>query len=339
MSRAPRVSVVMPAYDREATLRESIDSVLAQTFRDFELVVIDDGSSDRTAEIADSTGDPRVRVVRNERNLGVTVTRARGLELARGELVANLDSDDLAHPERLARQVAFLDAHPACAMVGTWALRIDRRGRTKGEYRRPVGWRDIRAHLLFRNCFKNTTVTGRREIFRRYGYRTEFEVNEDVDLHVRISLEHEVANLPEWLGSYRRHRGSLSRQQRERTHAAETAINAAQLARLGVEASDDELALHQRLRRARGVRGDPLSEAELEAMDAWLRRLAAANREHALYPEPEFSRVLGARWWSACRHAAEGPRALARFARSPLARFSGRAWAAGARDRLAGRHA
>ena len=107
------VSVVIPAYNRERYLADAVDSVLAQTFTDFELLIVDDGSRDRTVEIAKSYRDPRIRLVRHERNRGVAAARNTGVAEARGAYVAFLDSDDVAYPDRLARQVAFLDAHTA----------------------------------------------------------------------------------------------------------------------------------------------------------------------------------------------------------------------------------
>jgi len=335
MADTPIVSVVMPAYNRERYLPQAIESVLAQSFRDFELLVIDDGSSDRTAQLAGSTGDPRVRVIRNERNLGVCASRNRGLDLARGELVANLDSDDLAHPERLARQVAHFRAHPGLALLGGQALRIDENGNPGEEIRRPCGVQRIRSQLLFRNCFKNTTVMGRRDVLLRHRHREEFFVNEDVDLHVRVALDHEVDNLPVILSSYRAHGGSLSAEQQRATRAADKRIAALQLERLGVAFEKADLDLHHRLRWRRTPR---LGGGGLRRAEAWLRRLAEANRRSRLYPEPWFRWVLGNRWWWACRFSrASALRRWSTWIASPLALRLPPAAADAAFTRLRGR--
>ncbi len=119
MDTPPKVTVLTPVYNREQYIATAIESVLAQSFTDFELLLIDDGSTDGSAEILRSyTTDPRVRVVRNEQNLGIPQTRNRGIDLARGEYVAMLDSDDWAYPCRLETQVAFLDRHRDVAVVG-----------------------------------------------------------------------------------------------------------------------------------------------------------------------------------------------------------------------------
>ncbi|MGH0035822.1 MAG: glycosyltransferase family 2 protein [Myxococcota bacterium] len=337
MSDSPLVSVVMPAYDRERYLGRAIASLRAQTFEDFELIVVDDGSRDATAEIAESIDDPRIRVVRNATNLGVSACRNLGLDLARGELVANLDSDDVADPRRLERQVDFFRAHPETALLGTWAWQIDEDDRRLGAIERPWGTDRIRSQLLFRNCFKNTTVMGRRDVLDRYRYREGFHVNEDVDLHVRIALDHPVDNLPECLTSYRSHTESLSQTERRATTLAERAIAASQLDRLGIDHDIKVLRLLHDLRWRRTPR---FGRSRLARAEALLLRLSVANRRVGLYPEPLFHRVLCQRWWRACRHSTARPLRRARmWATSPLARgLGGAAWDA-ARTRLRGRPA
>ncbi|MBW2258128.1 MAG: glycosyltransferase family 2 protein, partial [Deltaproteobacteria bacterium] len=112
---APKVSVVIPVYNRERYIGQAIDSILSQSFRDFELIVVDDGSSDGTPAVVERCGDPRVRLVRHETNQGIPRTRNRGLLEARGEYVAWLDSDDVALPQRLRVQVDVLDRSPGIA--------------------------------------------------------------------------------------------------------------------------------------------------------------------------------------------------------------------------------
>src|SRR5262245_21907442 len=121
MRGTPRVTVLIPVYNRVQYVAVAIESILAQHFTNFELLLIDDGSTDGSLEVLRSyTADPRVRLLRNESNLGIPRTRNKGVALARGEYVAMLDSDDYAYPTRLGRQVDFLDRHPDYALVGTW---------------------------------------------------------------------------------------------------------------------------------------------------------------------------------------------------------------------------
>lgn len=293
MPEEPRVSVLMPAYNREHYIASAIESVLKQTFEDFELLVVDDGSRDRTADVARSTGDPRVRVLTNESNLGIPATRNRGIQAARGEFVAMLDSDDRAEPTRLEKQVRFLDRHPDHALVGSWFRYMDAEGKPGQIGRRPTHARALRARLLFIGCYRNTTVMVRRSILDRFQFRDEFEVAEDLDLWTRISLEHPGANLSEVLVHYRRHEGGISRERRETGRQMKMKIAASQLEALGVAYREVDLSRHVNLRRPHRL------ERSRETFDwaaQWLEELRQANRRKRVYPEPWFTLAIGERW-------------------------------------------
>ena len=189
----PKVSVFMAVYNREAGLGESVDSVLAQTFSDFELLIVDDGSTDASVRVIEERDDPRIRLVRHDENQGIPKTRNHGLSLARGEYLAILDSDDIAFPRRLERQVAYLDAHPNVAAVGGWSKRVRPNGRPTSPAVRPTRPRDIRARILFTSCFKNPTMMARTAAMREIGYRDQFVLCQDIDMWARMSAKYALA--------------------------------------------------------------------------------------------------------------------------------------------------
>jgi len=121
----PTVSVLMPVFNGEQFLRPAMNSILNQTFTDFEFIIVDDGSTDHSREILNSYTDSRVRLICNESNIGLTDSLNRGLEAASGNYIARMDQDDISLPERLAKQVAFMDSHPEVGVCGTWAKDID----------------------------------------------------------------------------------------------------------------------------------------------------------------------------------------------------------------------
>src|SRR5579864_8737730 len=125
----PKVSVLLAVHDGEPYVHEAVRGVLKQTFREFEFLVVDDASTDNTVAIVDSFADPRIRILRNEHNLGQVPSLNRGLLEARGEYVARIDADDVSLPRRLERQVALLDAQPEVALVGAWMSLVDDSGR------------------------------------------------------------------------------------------------------------------------------------------------------------------------------------------------------------------
>ena len=128
----PRVTVLMTVYNGLPYLAEAVQSVLGQTRRELEFVIVEDGSDDGSAEWLEAVGDPRIRLERNDRNRGQAWSLNRGLELAVGECVARLDQDDVCLPDRLAKQLAWLDAHPQAAAVGSFMAGIDAQGRRNG---------------------------------------------------------------------------------------------------------------------------------------------------------------------------------------------------------------
>jgi len=210
----PRVSVLLPVYGGAALVGAAVESVLAQTYGDFELLVLDDASPDESAAIAEGCGDPRVRVVRNDRNLGQVATLNRGLREAHGELVARLDQDDVCLPERFAHQVALLDAEPEVAVAGTWVDVVDESGRIVHQQRERLdGIVDVLDSILVNRLpLAHPSVMFRREaVLAAGGYDEAVRYCEDMDLWRRLVLAgRQLRVVPEVLLRYRRHPGQQS---------------------------------------------------------------------------------------------------------------------------------
>jgi len=297
---------MIPVYNREKYVGGAIDSILAQTFTDFELLVIDDGSTDRSREVVRSYHDPRIRLVCNETNLGVPQTRNRGIHLARGEYVAFLDSDDWAYPERLAKQVAFLDSHPDYAAVGAWITWMDEKGRSlRRVKRKPISPDEIAAQRLFQQGIENSACMTRTVVLREYGHREEYDLSEDFDLWARIAAKNKLATLPEILVRRRMHSGRITQEKALRMKDRRLAIYAAQLHTLGIVFTDTDLERHFLLRSMRKQKFTP-DLVYLEWAENWLLQLRAANQRTLCYPEPAFSELLGQFWLKVCWYALAG---------------------------------
>lgn len=200
----------MSVFNGEAFLRESVDSVLTQTYRDFEFIVIDDGSSDETSGILQSYEDPRLNVIRQE-NRGLTAALNHGIRLAKGRYIARQDADDTSHPQRIEDQVRFLESHPEIALVGCWATLIDDEGDTIGAHRYPIDPGDIGENLPCKNQFIHGSLLMRTMILQEIGgYREQFYYAQDHDLVLRMIEKHRLANLPKELYSLRHWRGKIS---------------------------------------------------------------------------------------------------------------------------------
>lgn len=201
MEHTPLVSVVINAYNAAPYFAECLDSLLAQTLQEFEIIIVDDASTDRTPEIAREYArrDPRIRLERNERNRGIPATINRALALSRGEFVGKMDADDVSLPQRLERQVAFLRAHPRVVMAGSWWVRIDMAGRELGAQRPWPSNERLARQMLTRCVLMHTGVMYRGDLVRRIRYREFFRYAQDYDLFLRMADEGEIAVMPEVL--------------------------------------------------------------------------------------------------------------------------------------------
>lgn len=222
----PQVTVLISVFNGECFLRETLDSVLAQDFKDFEVLVINDGSTDGTPSIlAEYSADPRFRVIDQE-NRGLVYSLNRGLEAARADLVARLDADDIALPHRLSRQVEFMRDHPEVALLGSAITLIDKDGRTLKEVVYPTG-SAVKSSLSRYCAIAHPSAMMRRSpVLELGGYRPAFRHAEDYDLWLRISERHSIDNLKEALILYRQHEGNVSvRFQEQQTLSTFAAIH------------------------------------------------------------------------------------------------------------------
>lgn len=240
----PAVSVLMPVYNAERYVGEAVRSILNQTFADFEFIVIDDGSTDRSGELLEklATSDPRIRLFRRP-NTGYLRALNEGLALANGELVARLDADDVALPERFERQVRYLREHPECLAVGCGMLRIDADGDVICEEPMPAAHEEIEARLLKGlGALPHPGAMIRRETLVAVGgYREEYYGVEDHDLWLRLAERGRLANLPEPLIKFRTHPQNFTFVNEDRNRQRLAAVLADAYRRRGLPAPDDWL--------------------------------------------------------------------------------------------------
>ncbi len=235
VTSSPAISVLMPVHNAGRFLAPALDSVVAQTFSDFELIAIDDGSSDGSGTVLAefAARDPRIRVFSQE-NQGIVATLNRALALARAPLIARMDADDVARLDRFARQAAHLREHPEVAVLSGAMDVIDDGGTCLRTDVFPTSPSVIEQELLQRCCVCHPAVMGRTEVLRSVGaYRKNAQYAEDYDLWLRISEVGQIANLPDVLVSYRVHTGRISAQRIVAQELAKLAALCAAMARRG----------------------------------------------------------------------------------------------------------
>ena len=320
----PRVSFLMAVYDGETYLDEAIQSVLNQTLHDFEFIIINDGSADGTAKIIERyrRGDGRIRAY-EQPNCGLVMALNRGLELARGEYVARMDADDISVPGRVAAQVTFMDAHPEVGICGTW---IETIGMHHSDVRRyPTDDATIRSWLLFESVLAHPSIMMRRELLMKTGlsYNAGYVHAEDYDLWVRAARHTALANIPEVLLRYRLHPQQVVQKHEAKKLASARLVRLAQLERLGIHPTEEELALHQAL----SIWQFQANRDFIGASLAWFHKLKAANDMAGIYPDPIFLSLLGQRWSALCATATHlGLWTLGTFWRTPLSSGAGLTW-------------
>lgn len=212
---SPRVTVLLCVHNGEETLPATLESIRAQTFADLEIVVVDDGSTDGTAGLLARWPDRRLRAIEQART-GLTKALSAGLRSARGAIVARIDADDTAHPERLAAQLAAFDADSELGLLSSWGEVVDTHGRVVSHLRPPIDDAAIRAQLLWDNAFLHSALTFRRELVERVGGYDETVIrSQDYDLVWRVARVARVANLKRSLLRWRRSPGSISSRHRD----------------------------------------------------------------------------------------------------------------------------
>jgi len=315
------VSIVMPVFNRQRFLREAVQSVLCQTLRDFELIVVDDGSTDGGSKIVESFQDGRIRLVRLERNSGSAAAMNAGLDLARGHYVARMDADDICVPSRLERQVEFMERNPSIGISGAWARMF---GAKTGVVERPTEDASIKCELLFNCVLNHPTVIMRRQPLIDGGVRYDptFKTCEDFDLWARVAPDVEFANLPQVLLHYRVHAMQTTATDCPSQRAnCLGRIFAMQLNRLGLDPTDGDVAVHTALAGWKLKSGADLSF--VVAAGNWLEMIWEANQRVGIFDARALARVLGKLWYGVCSaNAAIGMPVWTTFESSSLTRRS-----------------
>jgi glycosyltransferase involved in cell wall biosynthesis len=209
LNQVPKISVLLPVYNSGTFLAQAIDSVLAQSFSDFELIVINDGSTDESETIISRYADARIVYVKNESNLGLIATLNKGLALCKGKFIARMDADDISLPQRFEKQVEFLEQYPEVAVVATKIVMIDQQGIETGFWDddfNASNRREIAEMMPKLNCIAHPSIMSRAHILRNIGYNRRFRGSEDWGLWLTLlSQGHVIEKLDETLLKYRVH--------------------------------------------------------------------------------------------------------------------------------------
>lgn len=287
--RAVSVSVLMPVYNGEKHVAQAVESVLNQTYKNFEFVIIDDGSTDKTERIIRSYKDKRIRYLKNPTNQGIVKSLNRGIDLANGKYIARMDADDICLPRRIETEYLFLESNKKIGVVGTWIKGI---GFQKTTFSYDAKSTDIKCGLLFEVPFAHPAVMIRKNVLTKYHirYSDKYKYVEDYALWVKLKDITEFANIPEMLLYHRFHNQQIGKK-----YGSETKINLDKLQKeilLGMGIKNVDMTSYKRLRDLTSN----LTDHQLTATYSWIKTIINNNVRTAAFPANNLYKALGIRW-------------------------------------------
>ena len=310
------LSVIMPVYNAQPFIVASIKSILNQSYRNIELIIINDASTDNSLAEILSVKDKRIKLFSNEENRGIVFSRNKGLKLAKGDFIGMMDADDIALPEKFEKQISFLLENPTYGMVGSWVDFIDEKGDAI-----PGGWKltasveMIPSIMLFKNYFLQSAVLYRKECINSFSFTHGLDILEDYAIWNEIIKEFKAWNIQEPLVKYRLHSGSVTQSKKAEMFIKEKHVFQKQFQQLGIEASDEELDLHLMIKHNQEITSIRL----LKSMEQWLLKILKQNETKIAYDPKMLSRVVFNRWLKVFTKAkALHIFSLYHFAKSPI---------------------
>jgi glycosyltransferase involved in cell wall biosynthesis len=244
--KRPLVSILMAVYNGEKYLREAIESMLNQTYTNFEFLIINDGSIDTTEDIILSYKDERIHYIRNEQNLMLIASLNKGLDLANGKYIARMDADDISMPERLEKQVEYLEKNPEIGVLGSWVEIIGKEEPMIIQLK--TNFYDIRIELMFHNYLCHPSVMINNLLLKKHHLKyPNFLHAEDYGLWVEIAKYGTIEILPEILLKYREHGGNISLTLKNKQKEQDSKIRRIQLIELGLEFTDELFLEYEKL--------------------------------------------------------------------------------------------
>jgi glycosyltransferase involved in cell wall biosynthesis len=280
----------MPVYNGDKYLNEAIDSILNQTFSDFEFLIIDDCSTDQSINQIKSYDDPRIQLIVNKKNLGQSETLNKGLRLARGEYIARMDQDDISMPERFKKQFEFMENNLEIDVCGSW---IELMGKNDGIVELATDSEKIKINLLTNQNLAHPAVMIRKDTLVKYdlNYNPAFTIGNDYDLWVRMSEYCAFSNIPEPLVKYRLHKTQKSRIATDRKNIELNRSLNCLMKRMGIQLSDRELILHKKI--FSNIGNDSIIISEVLK---YLMRLRSSNLQKKIFKPIAFNEFLKIKW-------------------------------------------
>jgi len=289
----PEVTVLMSVYNGEKYLKESIESILSQTFENFEFIIIDDGSLDDSNNLIKRYKDPRIRLIENRKNIGLTKSLNIGIKEAKGKYIARQDADDQSLPRRLEIQLTFMKNNPEIGISGTWVKYL-----INGKHlirKTDLNHNKIKSWLLFEPIINHPTFIIRRLYINNNHdfYDENFIFSQDYELLCKRSQDFKLANIGKVLVYCNIHDKQISKANKKEQDKLADKIRLNQLIKLGINPSSREIDIHKSI----SLRRYSTKWEFILLTKTWLIKLIEKNRSYQSYPEPEFSNIIAQKWY------------------------------------------
>lgn len=279
----PVVSVILPCYNAETYIGDCLESILSQTWKSFELIIIDDGSTDNTASIIKNHDDSRIKYIKNKKNRGIVYSLNKGISLAKGKYMARMDADDIMHKNRLEKQVLFMENHPNIALVGSWHYIIDESKKIIGLKQYFTKNEEIKLILPFENPFSHPSIMLRLEVAKSIGYSQSYSYCEDYDLWIKIASKNKVANIPECLTYYRVHPSNNLREYTQTQKQSTLELQSDIMDEWGINPTVEELLIHAKISTNQSKQHFT-SEEKINALTIWINKVLTYQQKQYNYP-------------------------------------------------------
>ncbi len=317
-----KLTVLLPVYNAEKFLNEALDSILSQTFKDFEILAIDDHSTDSSLKILKkySDKDKRIRILTNSKNLGVTQTLNLGLKNIQTEFVARMDADDICAPERFERQIKFLDTHQDVSVCGTWIYIFTKVPKLGFSYMPPTDSDEIKACFLFENCIQHPTIMFRVAalVKNKAEYPVDYPHVEDYALWMKLVDKIKFANVPKQLLYYRLHSTQVGKVHSKKQNEIVLKVHKEFIKKLGLTPTAEELKIHENICFGINI---PQKE-NINKIEAWLEKLIEKNNKVHYASDKQFKKIVASKWFASCiMNTSLGPWIWRRYWESPLSSY------------------
>lgn len=301
-NKNPEISVLMPTYNGAKFLKETIDSILNQTFTDFEFIIINDCSPDteETDKIIANYDDSRIRYIHNEENLGISGSSNKGIALAKGKYIARQDHDDISLRTRLEEQYNYMESHPEVGVCGTWAKTFGRGFLKNKTNKYPVKNSEIKANLFNRCPILHPSSVMRKEIFTKHNlfYDESYKTGNDLKLWLDASKLTKFHNIPKILFKYRMHSNRTSETQSDRANDEMKMLFNFKFNLLDLELTSEEKDIfYSKIVKNKNKNFDVTL---LEKIEKILKKIVEANNKTNFFPNAEFNNIIGRYWLRRC---------------------------------------